>query len=394
MFYPSNSIYEFNDDLIVTIKVTFKCNLRCKYCLYQQNPENNNGAERISFEVLEKFCDIAFPHFKNIIIIWHGGEPTIVGKKVLEDYVSIINQKCKVYNISSIAQSIQTNGTLMDEELIKYFKNQNISIGISYDGLQNDFLRGKTQNVYRTMNILQRYDMPVRSVLIVSGINCENLIEEYEHAKKMHISVDFSPYEEDSSIDNKDYLADELKISSEKYCTKMEELFHYWIEDPECSIRIEPFSTIIRDSYLSFLGRYSHHQCLKVGLNPNGEIFRCGMLESVMPYGNVNNMSDIREIKKAKNYMAFLNASKIREEKCRKDCNVYEFCRGDCANDAASILELENYGGFNCRIFKELFGYVTKYVKENEYFECVNKIKNPYLMNMLNRIKLHKSSMF
>ena len=221
------------------------------------------------------------------------------------------------------------------------------------------------------------------------------MIEEYEHAKKINISVDFSPYEEDYSQGNEGYLGgDKLKISSEKYCEKMEELFHYWVEDPNCNIRIEPFSEIIRDYCLSFLGRYSRNQCLKVGLNPNGEIVRCGMLESVMPYGNVNNIEDIREIKKTKNYMAFLNAAKIREEKCKKICNVYEFCRGDCSSDASSVLELENYGGFDCRIFKELFSYVIKYIKENEYFEYVNKIKNPYLMNMLNRIKLHKSSLF
>ncbi len=90
MFYPSDSIYEFNDDLIVVMRVTFKCNLHCKYCLYQQSSkdgdrtEDGDYTERISFETLEKFCDSAFPHFKNIIVIWHGGEPTIVGEKVLK----------------------------------------------------------------------------------------------------------------------------------------------------------------------------------------------------------------------------------------------------------------------------------------------------------------------
>ena len=154
-------MYQFGNTLNVVIKPTFACNLRCKYCFYQHT---DYSTEKMSVETLKNFCDISFSHFKQIMIIWHGGEPTVVGKDALKECIEIVKRKCKEHGVENIQQNIQTNGTLLDDEFVKYLKGANVLTGISYDGLENDYLRKSTEKVLETIRLIKKYDLPARAL--------------------------------------------------------------------------------------------------------------------------------------------------------------------------------------------------------------------------------------
>ena len=64
----------------VIVKLTTGCNLKCVYC-----SEGNIDKEDLSIEILYKLIDelpILLNKYKdnNIDLLWHGGEPLIVGK--------------------------------------------------------------------------------------------------------------------------------------------------------------------------------------------------------------------------------------------------------------------------------------------------------------------------
>lgn len=95
------------DYLNLLIKPTNICNLKCKYCF---NGNNTDEAQKfLRIEDLEKFLSISFQSSKIIQIVWHGGEPTLVGIDYFKKAFSIISKLLEVYD-NKVTQCIQTNG--------------------------------------------------------------------------------------------------------------------------------------------------------------------------------------------------------------------------------------------------------------------------------------------
>jgi uncharacterized protein len=98
-----------------------KCNLNCEYCFYSEKqaffPKGENYV--MSDEVLKAYITkyISFQPTPVVEFVWQGGEPTLLGqgfyKKVIEYQRQFIGQK-------EITNSLQTNGTLLDDEWCKF----------------------------------------------------------------------------------------------------------------------------------------------------------------------------------------------------------------------------------------------------------------------------------
>lgn len=110
---------------ICELKVTELCNMKCKYC-YRDEDES----VEISFQrTIDFFDELAEYYEGQMVCSFHGGEPLIridIIKKILE----VLSGK-KYYNRMSF--TIQTNGTLINEEIIEIFKKYKVGIGISLD---------------------------------------------------------------------------------------------------------------------------------------------------------------------------------------------------------------------------------------------------------------------
>ncbi|MDD4761624.1 MAG: radical SAM protein [Candidatus Pacebacteria bacterium] len=107
------------------------CNLRCRYCR-NRNFDQSLGKE-MSVEMLEQVIRFAstVPN-RTVRMCWHGGEPLIIGKK----FFSLIPVFQSRYPEKVWVNSIQTNGTLIDNEYAALFQKQKFSIGLSLDGTE------------------------------------------------------------------------------------------------------------------------------------------------------------------------------------------------------------------------------------------------------------------
>ena len=67
----------------------------------------------------------------NLKFVWQGGEPTLLGidffKRVIELQKPFAHQK-------TITNSLQTNGTLLNDEWCNFLKRHNFMVGLSLDG--------------------------------------------------------------------------------------------------------------------------------------------------------------------------------------------------------------------------------------------------------------------
>ena len=111
------------------LKCTRKCNLRCAYC---QDRSRQSNAIDIPF-VANMFDRIrGYSGLRQVTFVWHGGEPLLLGlpffRKVHYLQKQVFPAPIKVRN------SLQTNGTLLDEQWARHLREYGFSVGISLDG--------------------------------------------------------------------------------------------------------------------------------------------------------------------------------------------------------------------------------------------------------------------
>lgn len=179
----------------VNIKVTNKCNCRCKTCniwkIYQQSP--NKIHQELNISEYNSF----FKQNKNRLqwISLTGGEPFVRNdfKKIA---VSAIKH-CK----NLIVLSINTNGFLTDKIVkdIKYISSRNkhaklyVNIALDGDKDTHDKLRGKPgayQRAMKTFNALKNLNLKNVSVereITITQNNCHNIFKVINNLKDKHI---------------------------------------------------------------------------------------------------------------------------------------------------------------------------------------------------------------
>ena len=147
------------------LKISSRCNLDCSYCYVYHSPDQS-WLEKPQFmsrgvvsKLASRISEYACRHnLEEVTIILHGGEPLLAGVNQLEQYFATLNNHiaCKV------DFAVQTNGTLLNEDLLNLFFSYNVKIGISLDGDKetNDTNRtysngkGSFDNVKRSIELI------------------------------------------------------------------------------------------------------------------------------------------------------------------------------------------------------------------------------------------------
>ena len=169
------------------------CNMLCEYCFYCDEQKNRTQKsygmmeEKTARNIIRKALAYAEG---GCAIAFQGGEPTLRGidfyYKVVE-YVEKYNKK-KI----PVTYAFQTNGTNINEEWCRLFKNCGFLVGISLDGIW------KTHNCYRhakngketfdrileTCKMLKQYDVPFNILTVVHDQTAQYLNEIYSFYSK------------------------------------------------------------------------------------------------------------------------------------------------------------------------------------------------------------------
>ncbi len=126
---------------------------------------------------MEQIADAGLPYTQ---IIFHGGEPLIEYKtlsKLIEFARELLgdSRTCRL--------NIQSNLTLLNEEMAEFFQSHQVSVGFSLDG---DFLTNsktrknrKTEDVLsavmRGIDILRKYQKKLGCICVVSKQNIKSM---------------------------------------------------------------------------------------------------------------------------------------------------------------------------------------------------------------------------
>ncbi|MCP5108744.1 MAG: radical SAM protein [bacterium] len=118
----------------MTLVVTENCNLRCRYCVYSGKYHYHRGhsTNKMSSDVMRKAVDFYFSHSKKSPekhISFYGGSP-LGNFELIKECVNYIKDKYP----NSVSFNMTINGTILDEEKIKFLVENRFSILTSIDG--------------------------------------------------------------------------------------------------------------------------------------------------------------------------------------------------------------------------------------------------------------------
>ena len=164
------------------------CNLACSYCFFlDKELLYPNSKFRMSEETLEAYIRqlIESHRSSRVTVAWQGGEPTLMG---VDFYRKAIQFQEKYSRPGmSFENTMQTNGTLLDDEWCEFFKQNNFLIGLSLDGPRHlhDLYRvdkgGRPtfDKVMRGLRFLQKHGVDYNILVTVNRVTGDHPKEIY-----------------------------------------------------------------------------------------------------------------------------------------------------------------------------------------------------------------------
>ena len=113
------------------------CNLDCAYCYYLEKEKLYPAGERFRMpedtlkQYIEQYIAAQPPQLPEIDFAWQGGEPTLLG---VDFFQRVVELQQEIAPERTCRNSLQTNGTLLDEQWARFLKQENFLVGLSIDG--------------------------------------------------------------------------------------------------------------------------------------------------------------------------------------------------------------------------------------------------------------------
>jgi len=111
------------------------CNLACGYCFYLEKKDLFPAGRslRMTPETLRAYiaATIAAQNIPEVQFTWQGGEPLLMG---LEFFQLAVDLQRQLADGKTIRNTIQTNGTLLDDRWCEFFRREGFLVGLSLDG--------------------------------------------------------------------------------------------------------------------------------------------------------------------------------------------------------------------------------------------------------------------
>jgi len=120
----------------VLLKVASRCNINCRYCyVYHQGDTNwQRMPKHMSLDtvedVLEQLARLYEDQRHSFAVVLHGGEPLLLPRNILEALLRGLADRLP----QTCGRAIQTNGMLIDEDLLELCLGTNTTISVSLDG--------------------------------------------------------------------------------------------------------------------------------------------------------------------------------------------------------------------------------------------------------------------
>lgn len=276
---------------------------------------------------------LAFPHRKELELVWHGGEPLIRG---LDFYSRAVMFAKKTSEPElKIIHCLQTNGTLINKNWAEFFKQNTFKVGVSLDGpeaLHNQFRRYKNGNgsfadVMRGIELLASQNVKYGMVTVVSSANIDCPDEIFQLAKDLKVEkLQISPCVEVGKGKAP------FTVSPKKFGLFMCRLYDLWIEENNPDLSIGYLEDVVdvllgRECNNCILGDHCHNFMV---FDWNGQLSPCeDLFARHESFGNIKTTS-LRSVLDSGARRGFYQRISEQKVKSCGHCEWFEMCKGGC----------------------------------------------------------------
>ena len=319
--------------------LTNRCNLSCTHCCADAL-DLNSVDDLDTYSIFKLIDKVAALNPENIVI--SGGEPLV--RDDIWEIMEYIKERC------SSTIEIMTNGLLINENNIDYFKRYFDSASISIDGVDEEsckIIRGSNvfNKVLKKIQLLKNHDFNKISLSAVLPNNYQ-LIEEFKKLNQdlgTDAMVRYFSYKGRAG-ENLNLITQEMNKylkSRNMEERKITEWCSYFPEDK-------------KDICIG--GCSGGESVLTIG--SNGEMYPCNLLmDQKYSLGNMLEIEDINSYMNNMNthsnrgYKAFVDLKLCNNNKC-KSCSVKDFC-WNCPAECDDILSKDDIFKERCDEIKE-----------------------------------------
>ena len=363
-----------------------KCNLYCDYCYYlEKSGLYPNKSQVMSEELLERFIQqyIESQTQREVMFTWHGGETLM---RPLSFYRKAVELQKKYGRGRQIDNSIQTNGTLLNDDWCIFLKENNFLVGISIDGPQtfhDEYRRDKMgrpsfHRVMKGIELLQKHGVEFNCMAVVNDYNADYPLEFYQFFKEIGCQyLQFTPIVERlrksksplklataQEEDNEAELAP-YSVTADKWGNFLCSIFDEWIKEDVGKIFIQLFDSTLANWVGEQPGVCTMAKtCGHAGVMEfNGDVYACD--HYVFPEYRLGNIYS-----KTLTSMMYSdeqqNFGKDKFDKLPQQCSECDMlfaCYGECPKNRFIRDKYGNKGlNFLCDGYYHFFHHVAPYM--------------------------------
>jgi len=325
------------------------CNLGCSYCFFLDKELLYEGDRfRMSEGMLEKYIKqlIDVHATSQVTIAWQGGEPTLLG---VEYYRRAIEFQDKYRKPGmTFLNTMQTNGTLLNDEWCEFFKQNAFLVGISIDGPKelHDAYRvnkrgeGSFGKVMRGLRLLQRHDVDVNVLTTVNRINGDYPLEVYRFLRDdvgaewmQFIPVVERTDEHGDAAHLRGMHVSERSVRAEQYGTFLTTIFDEWARRDVGEVFVQTFEAVARywaGAERSGMCVFDETCGLGLALEHNGDLYSCDhYVDPEFLLGNINDVP-VQDLVSSRQQYDFGRDKYDNLPRYCLDCDVRFACHGEC----------------------------------------------------------------
>lgn len=352
------------------------CNLACHYCYYLNKEHLYPRGEsfRMPDEILEEYIvqHIDASPDPEIRFSWHGGEPTVLGLDYFRKIVAL--QRKHQPSNRRIANGIQTNGTLLDEDWCRFLAAKGFAVGLSLDGPQEmhdqyRVTKDKKPTHEQTMRgykLLQQHRVCTDILCVVNARNVKFPVQVYRFFKQINAQyISFLPLVEPQT--DAEGGVSHITAPAEDWGVFLCTIFDEWRDQDIGRIKVQIFEEAARTAF-----NQDHSLCIfrpTCGDIPviehNGDFYSCDhFVDAEHCLGNIKE-TPLVELLESPAQRAFGKAKLENLPRYCQECDVRAMCNRECPKNRF-LQTPDGEAGLNylCAGYKRFFTHCQPFVSE------------------------------
>jgi uncharacterized protein len=371
------------------------CNLDCEYCFFLSKemlyPSSRfRMAEDLQETYIRQLLE-AHARAPEVIVAWQGGEPTLMGLDFFRRSIELLREHARPGQ--RILNTMQTNGTLLDDEWGAFLKENGFLVGISIDGPADihDAYRvdkgGKPtyDRVIRGLDVLKRHGVDWNVLTTIHAANGEQGGRVYRFLRDELGAefIQFIPIIERTTADmlaiaNEGWgdnvkgrplytqsgdLVTERSIAPEQYGRFMIDVFEEWVRRDIGSVYVQMFDTTLANMVGEAGAMCVHAETcgLQLAIEHNGDLYSCDhFVEPGYLLGNIKEQHLLTMVA-SQQQQRFGEDKRDTLTRFCLDCDVRFVCNGGCPKDRFAVSPYGEPGQhYLCPGYKLFFHHVER----------------------------------